>query len=70
MQVVNPTDDKYRRLRLSNPKIATTIVGVPGAVDALLAMGWQYDAADADFLVCPKGVKVTMAEVLSCGHSR
>ncbi len=62
-QVVNPSDDKYRRLRLSNPKIAATIVDVPGALDALLAMGWERDANDADFLVCPKGVRVTMAEV-------
>ena len=62
-QVVNPSDDKYRRLRLSNPKIAAALVDVPGAVDALLAMGWERDANDADFLVCPKGVRVTMAEV-------
>ena len=62
-QVVNPGDEKYRRLRLSNPKIAAALVDVPGALDALLAMGWERDAADADFLVCPKGVRVTMAEV-------
>ncbi len=60
---MNPSDDKYRRLRLSNPKIAATLVDVPGALDALLAMGWERDAGDADFLVCPKGVRVTMAEV-------
>ena len=63
LQVVNPGDDKYRRLRLGNPKIAATIAEVPGALDALLAMGWERDANDADFLVCPKGVRVTMAEV-------
>ena len=61
--MVNPGDDKYRRLRLSNPKIAAAVVDVPGALDALLAMGWERDAADAGFLVCPKGVRVTMAEV-------
>ena len=61
--MVNPSDDKYRRLRLSNPKIAATVVDVPGGLDALLAMGWERDANDADFLVCPKGVRVTMAEV-------
>ena len=62
--MVNPSDDKYRRLRLSNPKITAAIVDVPGALDALLAMGWQHDPSDTDFLVCPRGVKITMAEVI------
>ena len=68
MQVVNPNDDKYRRLRLSNPKIAATVADVPGALDALLAMGWERDGNDADYLVCPKGVRVTMAEVCAKQH--
>lgn len=30
-QVVNPSDEKFRRLRLSNPKIAATITKVSSA---------------------------------------
>merc|ERR550514_1882529 len=38
--VRNPNEDKFRRIKLSNPKIAAAITNVPGAVDALKVMGW------------------------------
>eukprot|EP00930_Biecheleria_cincta_P070337 TRINITY_DN57979_c0_g1_i1.p1 TRINITY_DN57979_c0_g1~~TRINITY_DN57979_c0_g1_i1.p1 ORF type:complete len:238 (-),score=50.04 TRINITY_DN57979_c0_g1_i1:37-681(-) len=38
--VKNPADDKYRRIKLTNAKIAAAITDVPGAVDALKQMGW------------------------------
>lgn len=36
----NPTDDKFRRIKLSNPKIAAAITNVPHALDAMKQMGW------------------------------
>jgi len=41
--VRNPTDEKFRRIKLSNPKIAASITEVPFAVDALKEMGWVED---------------------------
>lgn len=38
--VRNPTEEKFRRIKLSNPKIAAAITNVPSAVDALKQMGW------------------------------
>lgn len=61
--MVNQGDEKYRKLRLSNPRITAAIVEVPGALDALLALGWAHDEDEPDFLVCPKSAKMTMAEV-------
>jgi len=36
---------------------------VPGALEAMLALGWVVDPADEDFLVAPKGYKPSMADV-------
>lgn len=44
--VRNPADDKFRRIKLSNPKIAAAITNIPHAVDALKQMGW-VEAPDA-----------------------
>mmetsp|Transcript_91864 Transcript_91864/g.255896 ORF Transcript_91864/g.255896 Transcript_91864/m.255896 type:complete len:186 (+) Transcript_91864:81-638(+) len=41
--VRNPGDDKFRHIKLSNPKIAAAITEVPFAVDALKEMGWVED---------------------------
>lgn len=56
-------EDKFRRIKLSNPKIQSAVVGAEGAVDALLAMGWAVDETDADFLALPAGVFLSMKEV-------
>ncbi|MEW5304809.1 MAG: hypothetical protein WDW36_007393 [Sanguina aurantia] len=60
---VTPKEDKFRRIKLSNPKIQSAVVGAEGAVDALLAMGWAVDETDADFLALPAGVFLSMKEV-------
>ncbi len=60
-----PTEAKFRKLKLSNEKITSLIVNVPGALDALLELGWQR-AADEDgteVLVLPAGKHMTMADV-------
>lgn len=55
----NPTEEKYRKIRLSNPKIEETIVNVPGAMDLLIVMGWEYNVdEDADHLILPAKVKL------------
>lgn len=67
-QAVSPTEDKYRRLRLSNARMEATLAAAPNALPALQALGWQADPEAADFLVCPKSVRPSMAEVTFC-HS-
>lgn len=61
--VVTPNEDKFRRIRLSNPKIKAAIVEEAGALDILKAMGWKADSDDEDLLVLPKGAQLSMAEV-------
>ena len=63
---VSPSEDKFKRIKLSNSKVKTTIVDTTGGVPSLLAMGWVYDEADKEFLMLPKGVQMTMKEVGSC----
>mmetsp|Transcript_9265 Transcript_9265/g.23873 ORF Transcript_9265/g.23873 Transcript_9265/m.23873 type:complete len:234 (+) Transcript_9265:62-763(+) len=50
----NPTDEKFRRIKLSNPKIGAAITNVPGAVDALKLLGW-VEAPDG--LALPESVR-------------
>lgn len=38
--VRNPTEEKFKKIKLSNPKIAAAITDVPFAVDVLKEMGW------------------------------
>ena len=62
---VSPTEEKFKRIKLSNSKVKSTIVDTIGGVQSLLAMGWIYDEADKDFLMLPKGVLMSMKEVSS-----
>lgn len=64
---VTPSEDKFKRIKLSNSKVKTTIVETTGGVPALLAMGWAHDEADSDYLVLPKGVQMSMKEVSYSG---
>jgi len=38
--VRNPSEEKFRSIKLTNPKIAASITDVPGAIDILKEMGW------------------------------
>lgn len=60
---VNPSEEKYRRIRLTNPKVKALIAEEKGAVQSLLALGWERDAEDSESLVIPKGRYFSMAEV-------
>ena len=35
-----PTEAKFRKLKLSNPKIKELLVDVPGALESLVQFGW------------------------------
>ena len=60
---VSPSEDKFKRIKLTNSKVKSTIVEVHGGVPSLLAMGWVVDPADNEFLMLPKGSQMTMKEV-------
>lgn len=50
-------------MKLSNPKIKAALVDTPGAIDALLAIGWMQEHEPEEALAVPKGRHFTMAEV-------
>lgn len=60
---VSPKEEKFRRIKLTNKKIAETIGATAGAIDALLALGWEYEEQDAQELVIRQGTYFTMKEV-------
>lgn len=66
----SPKDDKFRRIRLSNPKIYSALVEVPGCLDALREMGWETDPSDPDTLIISAGKFMSMAEVRKIEDSK
>lgn len=46
-----PSEEKYRKVRLSNPKVGEGLVFVPGARQFLRAIGWQL--IETEFLQLP-----------------
>lgn len=57
----NPREEKYRRLRLTNQKIADAILNTEGALESMLQMGWTREGEE--FLVLPESVQLTMNHV-------
>jgi hypothetical protein len=53
--VRNPSDEMFRKIRLSNPKIAASITDVEGAVNALTEMGW---VSENEEMVLPPNVRL------------
>merc|ERR1719326_1101957 len=53
--IQNPTEEKFRKIRLTNEKISKAITSVPGAVNSLVLMGWQQQEEN---LILPKEVKL------------
>lgn len=51
-----PAEEKFRKIRLTNAKIAASMTDVPGAVDAMLEMGWQREGEEN--LILPQGKKL------------
>lgn len=56
----NPREGKYRRLRLTNAKIAAAVVDTPGASQVMAELGWVQEEGNAEFLVLPESVQLTM----------
>merc|ERR1712048_906557 len=54
--VRNPTEEKFRRIKLTNPKIAANITDVPNAVALLTEMGWVQEGEE---LVLPAALRLT-----------
>lgn len=53
--VSNPKEEKFRRIRLTNPKIAEQLTTVSGAKDAMLEMGWIEEGEN---LILPSDCKL------------
>ncbi|EEH53526.1 uncharacterized protein MICPUCDRAFT_68787 [Micromonas pusilla CCMP1545] len=64
-----PAEEKFRRVRLTNEKIAAVITNVPGAVRVMLEMGWRLVEND-EFLILPTGTSVTMKDVREIDDAR
>merc|ERR1719471_2486189 len=64
--VRNPGEEKFRRIKLSNPKISAAITEVPFAVDVLKEMGW---VEDGDGLSLPPSVRLVHERGKSSGAS-
>ncbi|KAG2452929.1 hypothetical protein HYH02_002268 [Chlamydomonas schloesseri] len=61
---VQPKEEKFRKVRLGNPKIQAVLAEVPGAIDAMLALGWALEDAEGEqFLVVPAGKFLGMQQV-------
>jgi hypothetical protein len=60
---VSPREEKYRRVKLTNKKVAETIGATHGALEAMLALGWEHDAANPEELVVREGTYFSMKEV-------
>lgn len=60
---VSPREEKFRRIKLTNKRLAETLGSHPAALEALTALGWVEDAANPHELVVPEGLYFTMKEV-------
>merc|ERR1712070_1314030 len=57
--VSNPSEEKFRKIKLANKKINDTITAVPGAVPVLREMGWVDSSSDGEpILVLPADVRL------------
>ena len=64
-----PGEEKFRKIRLTNEKIAAVITNVDGAVEAMCEMGWVKEG-DGEFLVLPPAKSVSMREVREIDDAR
>jgi hypothetical protein len=53
--VRNPKEEKFRTIKLQNPKIAAAITNVPGAVEILTEMGFK---SEGENMVLPEEVRL------------
>lgn len=62
---VMPAEAKYRRIKLSNPKIKANITDVPEARNFLTLLNWELVVEEdgEEFLTLPTSKNITMAHV-------
>ncbi|KAF5830035.1 hypothetical protein DUNSADRAFT_15161 [Dunaliella salina] len=61
---VQPKEEKFRKIKLSNGKIKQTITDVPEALNLLLTWGWERETSDGEeFLTIPAGKYMSMKDV-------
>jgi hypothetical protein len=61
---VMPKEEKYRRIKLSNPKIKANIADIPEARNFLTLLGWELiEEEGVEFLTLPAKKGITMAQV-------
>ena len=63
---VMPSEAKYRRVKLSNPKIKATIADMASAKAVLAVLAWEEETSEEDneaYLVLPPKKNITMAQV-------
>lgn len=60
----NHKEDRFRKIRLTNAKINDTITSVPGAVNALIIMGWKFEMVDGTdaCLTLPADIRMTFPD--------
>uniref|UniRef100_A0A061S311 PUB domain-containing protein n=1 Tax=Tetraselmis sp. GSL018 TaxID=582737 RepID=A0A061S311_9CHLO len=62
---IQPKEDKFRKVKLSNKKIHSAVVDTPGALEVMLKLGWVENTTeqDGDVLEIPSGQYITMEQV-------
>lgn len=62
----NPREEKFRKIKLTNPKISDNITSISGALEALLYVGFvmspEEEGSDVMVLTLPANIKFTMPE--------
>eukprot|EP01026_Neomeris_dumetosa_P014324 TRINITY_DN1516_c0_g1_i14.p1 TRINITY_DN1516_c0_g1~~TRINITY_DN1516_c0_g1_i14.p1 ORF type:complete len:214 (-),score=34.87 TRINITY_DN1516_c0_g1_i14:291-845(-) len=59
----SPTEEKYRRVKISNQKIKEAIVDVEGGLDVMGVLGWIREEQQGDVLFLPPKTYITMKQV-------
>lgn len=58
----NHKEEKYRKIKLSNPRISEQITSIGGALRALLIIGWKFSMAEEAVLTLPSGTRITFPD--------
>ncbi|PNH08635.1 hypothetical protein TSOC_004788 [Tetrabaena socialis] len=61
---VSPKEEKFRKVRLSNPKVKAVLGDAEGALEAMTALGWATEEAEGEsWMVVPAGKYMSMQQV-------
>lgn len=68
--IKDPRSEKYRKIKLDNPKTAEALTKVPGAVEALKVAGWVEGVPGSRTLSLPHAVCPTPREVVQIHEAK